>query len=89
MEQGEKHTVRLENRSDITMSGICEVLSYDDGYMDLALEEGGVTVEGEGLRITEFDSSRGTLTACGTVFAVIYTDRTPKKRRGLFGRKRN
>ena len=89
MEQSEKHTVRLENRSDLTMSGICEVLSYDDGYMDLMLEDGGVTVEGEGLRITEFDSSRGILCACGTVSAVIYNDRTQKKRSMLFGRRKS
>ena len=86
MEQNEKHTVRLENRNDLVMSGICEVLSYDDGYMELALAEGGVTVEGEGLRITEFDSARGLLSASGTVSAVIYNDRVQKKRNGLFGR---
>jgi sporulation protein YabP len=86
METNAKHTVALENKSDLMMSGVCEVISYDEGYMELSLGEGGVSVEGEGLRITEFDSARGILTAHGTVSAIIYTDRAQKKR-GLFGRK--
>ena len=89
MEASGKHTVRLEDRSDLVMTGVVEVISYDDGYIELLLDEGGVTVEGEGLRITQFDSERGLLTARGTVDAVIYTDRTQKKRRGLFGRQKS
>ena len=89
MEQTHSHTVRLENRSDLTMTGVSEVLSYDDGYMELALDEGGVTVEGEGLRITEFDSERRTLTAHGTVSSLTYTDRTARKRSGFFGRNKS
>ena len=86
MEQSGRHTVRLEDRSELTMTGIVEVLSYDDGYMELSLEDGGVTVEGEGLRITEFDSERRVLTARGAVVAVMYIDRAAKKKRGFFGR---
>ena len=89
MEQSEKHTVRLEERSDLTMSGITEVLSYDDGYMELLLEDGGVTVEGSGLRITEFDSARRLLKARGTVDAIFYTSGAQKKRGGLFRRNKS
>lgn len=89
MEQNDKHSVKLESRSDLVMTGVSEVLSYDDGYLELALCEGGVTVEGEGLRITEFDSGRKVLSAKGIVTAIVYSDSVAKKRPGLFGRRKS
>lgn len=88
MEQNEKHSVRLEDRNDLVMSGIYEVLSFDEGFIELALEEGSLTVDGQGLRITEFDSEHHRLTAQGTVSAITYYDRAPKKSGGFFGRRR-
>ena len=88
MEHTEKHTLHLENRSDLVITGVSEVLSFDEGFIDLSLGEGSLSVDGRELRISEFDSANGRLSVTGTVCALTYGDSAAKKTGGFFKRRR-
>ena len=88
MEYTEKHTVHMEDRNDLVMTGVFEVLSFDDSFIELSLQEGSLNVEGQELRISEFDSEHRRLSVTGVVTALTYYDGASKRSGGFFKRRR-
>lgn len=64
--------VIIENRKRLNISGVKEVVSFDDETIMVDTELGKMTVKGEGLHIESFNTSTGDLTATGKVHAVVY-----------------
>ena len=63
----------LENRKKLNISGVCEVLSFDDETVTLKTSVGNLTIKGERLRISNFNTETGDLTAEGRIIAIVYT----------------
>lgn len=76
------HNVILENRKKFTLSGVDEVISFDEETITLCTSEGNLTVKGNELHILNFDSNNGDLTGEGRIHAFIYT--APENSRGFF-----
>lgn len=74
----------LENRKKLNVTGVGEVLSFDDETVILKTAMGNMTVKGEKLRISNFNTETGDLTAEGRVIAMVYT--SEEKGGGLFSR---
>ena len=74
----------LENRKKLNLTGIKDVVSFDDETVILDTALGRLTVKGEGLHISSFNTERGDLTAVGNVIALVYT--TEEKSGGVFSR---
>ena len=66
-------SIIIENRARITVSGVTDVLSFDDETVSLETALGRITVKGEGLRISGFNTETGDLTATGKIHAAVYT----------------
>ena len=81
-----KHNLRMEGRAHLMMDGITDVDSFDDGTVTVKTSLGPLAVEGEGLRIKQFDAAAGALVIEGKISALIYL-RAEEKKRGLFGRR--
>ncbi len=64
--------VIIESRKRLEMSGIKDVISFDDETILLDSVMGRITVKGEELHIESFNTSSGDLSASGTVHAVVY-----------------
>ena len=64
--------VIIESRKKLNISGVKQVVSFDDETLLLETELGRMTVKGENLKIESFDTSTGDLLATGTVHAVVY-----------------
>lgn len=62
----------VEGRKHIEISGVKDVLSFDDETLLLDSVMGKITVKGEGMHIENFNSESGDLTASGKVHAVVY-----------------
>ena len=64
--------VIIESRKKLSVSGVRQVLSFDDETLLLDTALGRITVKGENLKIENFNTSSGDLSATGTVHAAVY-----------------
>lgn len=80
------HAVSIDCRKQISISGVTDVVEFDEGSIILNTEGGKLLVEGSGLQITTLDVESGKLCAAGKIDALLYGDGNEKKSRGLFSR---
>ena len=78
------HTLALENRHKALLTGVGEVLGFDENQVTLLTDHGEITLTGEGLHVTKLMLEEGQLAVEGKIDAVAYTQRP--RRRGLFRR---
>lgn len=64
--------VIIENRKRINISGVKEVISFDDETFLLDTALGKMTLKGENLNMESFNNSTGDLSATGKIYAVVY-----------------
>lgn len=62
----------IESRKKLDISGVKDVMSFNDETVLLETELGKLTVKGEDLHIVNFNTETGDLTATGRVHAVVY-----------------
>lgn len=72
MENNASHTLRLDSRSKLTVSGVTEVLSFEDTAALLETAMGQMMVEGENLQLKSLEAQTGVITIEGTVNALSY-----------------
>ncbi len=77
-EQSVTHNVIIENRKTINLSGVREVLNFTDDTINAETSLGIITVRGEGLKIGNFNTEKGDLSAVGNIIAVVYTQHEQK-----------
>ena len=82
----EKNDILIRSRKHIDITGVKEVLSFDDREVVTVTSEGEMTVEGEDLKVGILDTDKGVVSVDGKISAVIYYDTPPKEKRKLFGR---
>lgn len=83
-----EHKVSLVSREYLEMTGIEEVESYTDSAVVAVSSMGGVTVEGEDIRIESFSSDSGKLVIRGKFDGFFYFGGENGKKRSLFSRSR-
>lgn len=64
--------VIIEGRKKLNVSGVKEVCSFDDETIVLETTLGKMTVKGEELKIVNFNTESGDLTAEGRIHAAVY-----------------
>lgn len=62
----------IENRKSLDISGVKDVISFDDETVLLDTVLGRMTVKGEAMHIESFNIQTGDLTATGKIHAVVY-----------------
>lgn len=80
------HKLTLNERSQLTMTGVTEVLSFDEETVVLRTCMGILTVHGEGLQLKNLSLEGGQAAVHGTVVAMVYEQ--PRSERGWLGRLR-
>lgn len=83
--QGVPHQVMLEDRRELTISGVEEVTSFDETTIYLTTIQGGLEVQGEELHIEKLSLDGGDLKVEGTINALVYEPQG-RERGGLFSR---
>ena len=82
----EGHGLSLRDREALSLSGVEDVLSFDEAVVTCRTTMGDLVIEGSGLRIADFSSEKKTLAVVGTVNGLYYEN---KRERGkgarLFG----
>ena len=86
-ERQEKNDIAIRSRKRIDITGVKEVLSFDDSSVSMITRCGEMSVEGEGLKIETLDTDREIVAVDGRIDAVVYYDRPDgSEKRRLFGR---
>lgn len=71
-EQIREHTLTLKNREKLSMSGVTEVISFEDTVVVLETALGTLVVQGEGLQLKTLSVDGGQVAVEGTVSALSY-----------------
>lgn len=79
------HSLFLEERGRLTISGVKDVDSFDEETLVLFTDQGEITVRGEQVKVERFSAETGDFCATGTFQSVVYSQRLPKNS-GFFAR---
>lgn len=72
--------VILENREKLTISGVLDVLSFDDQIVIVETELGLLTVKGDNLRINKLSLDTTEVIVEGTIFNLSYSEKNLDKK---------
>lgn len=72
----------LENREKLSISGVLDVLSFDDQIVILETELGLLTVKGENLRINKLSLDTAEVIVDGEIYNLGYSEKDMEKKSG-------
>ncbi|MGN1352044.1 MAG: sporulation protein YabP [Clostridia bacterium] len=70
----------LENREKLTLSGVRDVLSFDDQIVIVETELGLLTIKGQNLKITKLSIDTGDVVVEGDILNLGYSEKTLDKK---------
>lgn len=73
----------LENREKLNISGVLDVLSFDDQIVILETELGLLTVKGENLRINKLSLDTSEVTVDGEIIQLAYSEKENMEKGGV------
>lgn len=80
------HKLSLDERKKLTMTGVSEVLRFDDTAVALSTALGNLTVYGQQLQLKNLSPEGGQVAVEGQIAALIYEEPRPAGRlRRLLG----
>lgn len=74
----------LENRGKLSISGVLDVLSFDDQVVMVETELGLLTVKGENLRINKLNIDTSEVMVEGTISLLSYSNKESEKEKTSF-----
>lgn len=83
-EQALPHKLTLNEREKLTMTGVHEVVSFDDGTVVLRTSLGTLTVQGRELKLKNMSQDGGQVAIDGKISALSYEE--PKAPGGFWRR---
>ena len=78
------HKLSLDQRRNLIMTGVTEVVSFDDSAVILRTELGTLLVQGQQLQLKTLSVEGGQLAVEGTISALSYEE--PRQKGGLLSR---
>ena len=81
------HNITLEDRKKLSVTKVCEVLSFNEGEVVLLLSESKLVLKGSGLRVCEVSSESGDVVITGeSIDSILYSKRAVKSTEGVIRR---
>ncbi len=68
------HKLQLNERRNLTMSGVTEVVSFDDTMVVLQTSLGTLVVQGQGLQLKTLSLDGGQVAVDGSIAALVYQE---------------
>ena len=76
----------LENREKLSISGVLDVLSFDDQVVIIETELGLLNVKGENLRINKLSLDTSEVVVEGEVYNLSYSEKNVDKKSSLMSK---
>lgn len=74
-----KSKIILENRKKLILTGVEEVISFDDEKILLNTNLGFLTIKGSDLKMNKLDVQNGDVVVTGIIDSIVYSGKTLKK----------
>ena len=74
-----RSNIILENRKKLTLTGVEEVISFDDEKILLNTKLGFLTIKGSELKMNKLDVQNGDVIIVGNVASIVYSSKEIKK----------
>ena len=85
LESISNQNIYLENREKLNISGVKDVLSFDDQMVILETELGLLTIKGQNLRINKLSIDTLDVSIDGTINTLVYSEGSSEKKLGKNG----
>jgi sporulation protein YabP len=79
--EDKKSNLMLENRNKLNMSGIIEVINFNENQILLNTNVGTMIVKGEELKMNKLDVQNGDVVITGKVDSFVYTSGISKAKK--------
>ena len=76
----------LFDRKELDVTGVKEVVSFDESGALLITEIGELEICGTQIHISNLDTSEGCVHITGKIDSMVYADDVSSKRKGFFGK---
>ncbi|MBR5786505.1 MAG: sporulation protein YabP [Clostridia bacterium] len=77
--------INIQNREKIKVTGVNDIIGFDETFVDIETELGKLLIRGEGLKIARLSLEQHELIVNGYVYSCEYED-TNKVKKGIVGR---
>lgn len=81
----EGHGFVLENRKNLVLTGVREVIGFDEKSVEIITVLGGLSIRGENIKIQSFNTESGDMEITGRFAAMMYVNDS-SKREGFFAK---
>ncbi len=78
------HNIIVEDRKKFTLTGVKDVLTFDEDNILLSTPLGKLIIKGNSLQILNFNNETGDLSGTGKIYAFAYT--ASEEKSGFFSR---
>ena len=79
MDEVKKNNLSLENRKKLTLTGVIEVINFDEEAILLNTNLGKLAIKGEGLKVDKLDVKNGDVIVTGMISSLVYSNKGIKK----------
>ena len=79
---GRMHKLFLQNRGNVSITGVTDVVSFDESQVILDTDMGLLTVKGKDLHVSRLTIEKGEVDVDGTVDSLAYSSNESIRRAG-------
>ncbi len=79
-----RHSVVLDKRASITVTGVLDVISFDEESILTETDMGVLVIRGSNLHVSKLNLETGDLVVDGEIYNISYEDRAVGKGKGSF-----
>ncbi len=79
------HSVLLNSRKELKVSGVTQIVSFDESIVDILTVCGEMEIEGSLLNVDALDLEKGSVSVSGEISGVNYIAERTKKKKRLWG----
>ena len=76
----------MKSRSELSISGICDIISSDENTVHLDTVDGALEIEGSELHIISMNVANGSIIIEGKIDTISYHDKTQLQKNSFFAR---
>ena len=80
------HEIKLSGRNCMSISGVEEVVGFDEENVHLRTSAGELFVEGREIKIGTLDTQQGVVALTGKINALYYSSDDGREKKGFFSR---
>lgn len=80
--KNQKHTIVMDERQKLCITGVLDVLNFDEEMIVMETTMGMLSIEGEDLHISKLDLVSGELSVDGEIQTIAYNDKEQNSKKG-------